>query len=297
MQRFFLSASFILLLAVFASCGHPPRQGFPQPDHIVIVIEENHGFNGIIGNPRAPYINKLAGEGALFTDAHGVTHPSQPNYIALFSGSTQGVKGDECLMDVTPYTTPNLGAALIGEGFTFTGYAETMPSSGFMKCSYKKSDKTGGVLYARKHAPWVNWIGDKENDMPASVSQPLSEFPSDFSKLPTLSFVIPNQDNDMHNKGGDTSMIPVADQWLQQHLSDYVEWAKTHNSMLIFTFDEDNFTKDNRIPTIFVGPMVKPGEYGDSINHYNVLRTIEAMYDLPASGPAKASPIKGAWNL
>ena len=59
-----------------------------KPAHIVIVIEENHGFSQIIGNPRAPYLNRLATAGALFTEAHGVVHPSQPNYLALFSGST-----------------------------------------------------------------------------------------------------------------------------------------------------------------------------------------------------------------
>ncbi|MGH2643949.1 MAG: alkaline phosphatase family protein, partial [Chitinophagaceae bacterium] len=73
----------------------------PKPDHIIVVIDENKGYDQIIGASQAPYINQLAKEGALFTDSHGVQHPSQPNYLAFFSGSTQGVKGDECLQDST----------------------------------------------------------------------------------------------------------------------------------------------------------------------------------------------------
>ena len=68
----------------------------PQPDHIVIVIEENHGYNDIIGSSQAPYINSLVDDtlSALFTDSHGVTHPSQPNYLWLFSGDNQGITDD-----------------------------------------------------------------------------------------------------------------------------------------------------------------------------------------------------------
>lgn len=268
----------------------------PKPDHIIVVIEENHGFDQIIGAPQAPYINELAAEGALFTDSHGVTHPSQPNYIALFSGATQGVKADECLLEKTPFTTPNLGASLIKAGYSFEGYGETMPYDGFKECTYKKSTLTKAYLYARKHCPWVNWQGDKENGLPDSISHPMSEFPSEFSKLPTVAFVIPNMDNDMHNNGGDTAMTRRADVWLRTKLAKYVDWAKTHNSMLILTFDEDNFTPQNEIPTIFVGPMIKPGKYNDSINHYNVLRSIEHMYQLPPAGPAQAQVIKGVWK-
>lgn len=277
-----------------AESSDGPR--LPKPAHIIVVIEENHGFDQIIGAPEAPYINQLAKEGALFTDSHGVTHPSQPNYIALFSGSTQGVKGDECLEDSTPYITPNLGAALIKAGYSFMGYGETMPYVGFLKCYYQKSPLTKASLYGRKHCPWVNWLGNKKNGLPVSVSRPMTDFPSDLSKLPTVSFVIPNMDNDMHNMGGDTVMTRRADTWLRDHLARYITWAKTHNSLLILTFDEDNFTSKNEIPTLFVGPMVKPGRYKDSINHYNVLRTIEHMYHLPASGSAKAAVIGNVWK-
>src|SRR5713226_5584660 len=80
----------------------------PLPDHVVIAIEENHAYSQIIGSANAPYLNSLAQQGALFTQSFALSHPSQPNYIQLFSGSNQGVTTDNCL--TSPLQTPNLGA-------------------------------------------------------------------------------------------------------------------------------------------------------------------------------------------
>ena len=93
----------------------------PAPAHTVIVMLENHGYGEVIGSPQAPFLNRLARHGALFTDSRAVTHPSEPNYLALFSGSTQGVTGDGCPQH---FTGPNLASELLGAGYTFTGYAE-----------------------------------------------------------------------------------------------------------------------------------------------------------------------------
>jgi len=288
----------VLALTFLKSSEITPEEKFiPRPDHIIIVIEENHSYGQIIGSPNAPYINQLAKEGALFKNSHGVAHPSQPNYLAIFSGGIQGVKDDRCLKD-SSFQTDNLGASLLKAGYTFKGYGQTMPSAGFTGCYAQKSELTNAFLYGRKHCPWVNWLGSGENQFPDSLSQPMTAFPTDFSKLPTVSFVIPDMDYDMHNIGGpgDSAAIRRGDEWLQKNLSKYVEWAKTHNSLLIFTFDEDDFESVNHIPTIFAGPMVKGGLYSKKINHYNVLRTIEAMYNLSPSGDAKEKPITKVWK-
>src|ERR1700744_4268853 len=99
----------------------------PKPDHIIIVMEENHSYADIIGNAQAPYINSLAQSGASFTDSHAVTHPSQPNYLELFSGSTQGIKDDSC-----PHTfsVDNEASELIAAGRSFVGYSEGLPAEG-----------------------------------------------------------------------------------------------------------------------------------------------------------------------
>ena len=286
----------LILFCIFTGCSRSSKQPGNKPDHIVIVIEENHGLDQIVDNPDATYINALIHQGLLFTDSHGVTHPSQPNYIALFSGDTQGVTDDRCLEKDTPYTTPNLGHELLDKGYTFAGYSETMPENGFTGCGAGKSVYNGSSLYARKHNPWVDWQGNSPTGLPANTNLTFKNFPTDFSKLPTVVFVVPNQDNEMHN-GPDSLSIKRGDDWLRDHMDAYIQWAKTHNSLFIVTYDEDNFTKDNRIPTIFVGAMVKPGNrYDATINHYNVLRTIEELYGLDNAGPANEKPIEEIWN-
>ncbi|MEO5908697.1 MAG: alkaline phosphatase family protein, partial [Ginsengibacter sp.] len=138
------------------------------------------------------------------------------------------------------------------------------------------------------------------NGLADSTNQPFTNFPSDFNQLPTVAFVIPNEGNDMHNidLDGDTAAIKRADQWLKDHISTYVQWAKTHNSLLILTFDEDQNgdTVHNHIATIFVGESVKPGLSNDSINHYNVLRTVEGMYNLSTSGNKQVKAIERIWK-
>ena len=151
----------------------------PKPDHIVIVIEENHSYSEIVGS-----------SSALLTQSYGVTHPSQPNYLYLFSGDSQGVTDDNVPSGL-PFTTNNLGAELLQKGYTFKGYSEDLPSVGF--------NGSSSGAYARKHNPWVNWQDASTNGIPSSLNVPLTDFPTDYDSLPTVSFVIPNLNNDMHD--------------------------------------------------------------------------------------------------
>jgi hypothetical protein len=257
----------------------------PRPDHIVMVIEENHSFSQIIDSPDAPYINRLAAQGAVFTKSFGVTYPSQPNYLALFSGSTQGITDNSCPHTLT---TANLGHALLAAGLTFAGYSEDLPSIGSLICSVG--------LYARKHNPWVNWQDSVANGLPATANVPMTSFPTDYTTLPTVSVIVPNQVNDMHH-GKNPEAIQTGDRWLREHLDAYVQWAQEHNSLLIVTWDEDNKKENNRIVTLFVGPIVQAGRYEQRITHYNVLRTIEDLYGLPHAGAsADATPITQIWK-
>jgi acid phosphatase len=237
-----------------------------------VAVLENHAYGQLIGNADAPFINSLAMSGALFTRSYAITHPSQPNYLALFSGSQQGVTSDSC-----PHTfsTPNLGRAMLDAGFSFVGYSEDLPRAGFAGC------RTGA--YVRKHSPWVNFA-----NLPASVNQPFTAFPqTDFAALPTLSFVIPNLDHDMHD-----GTVAAADQWLRDNLGGYVQWAKQHNSVFVLTCDEDDSSEDNRIFTIAVGANIKPGPVNERIDHYRLLRTFEDTYGLAHLGAsANVSPI------
>jgi len=262
-----------------------------RPDHVVIVIEENRAYSEIIGqtNPAtgAPYINSLAAGGAVFTNSYATDHPSQPNYLQLYSGSNQDMVDDS--RPPAAFTTPNLGAELFARGLTFGGYAETMPSVGFNGDLF--STVSGQLQYWRVCNPWVNWQGAAANAVPVSANMPFANFPSDYSSLPTVSLVVPNLQNDMHSNS-----ILQGDLWLKDNLDGYVQWAKTHNSLLIVTWDEDDYTAANQIPTIFFGPMVRTGQYGEFINHYNVLRTVEDLYGLGYAGAsATAVPITDAF--
>lgn len=262
----------------------------PAPDHIVLLFLENHAYSQIIGSSASPYINALAGDSftALFSQSYAVEHPSQPNYLDLYSGCNQGVINDYVPSGI-PFTTDNLGRQLIDSGKSFITFSEGLPVVGYNGAS--------SHAYARKHNPAANWMGSGANQIPANTNQPFSAFPSsDFSILPTVSFVIPSQSNDMHN-GSDPYRITNADNWVNYNLDGYIQWARTHNSLFILTFDEDNGSDSNHIVTIFNGPMVEPGEYADTINHYTILRTIEDMYGLPyACNAAMAIPIIDCWN-
>jgi phosphatidylinositol-3-phosphatase len=242
---------------------------------VVVVMEENHAYNEIIGDTAdAPYINNtLAAGGASFTQSFAIEHPSEPNYLDLFSGSNQGVTDDSC-----PHTfsADNEGAQLIAAGYTFAGYSQGLPSTGSTVC-------TSGA-YARKHVPWTNF-----SNVPTADNKPFSSFPSsaNYATLPTVSYVIPDLNNDMHD-----GTIAQGDTFLKNNLDAYAQWAKTHNSLLIVTWDEDDSSASNQVPTIFYGAGVTPGQYSETIDHYSVLRTIEDMYGLPYAGSASsATPI------
>src|ERR1700722_15255828 len=204
----------------------------PTPAHIVIVVEENRSQSNIIGNKAAPFINQLAANGAMMAQSFAEVHPSEPNYYALFAGNTL-VKENVC--PVNAGNEPNLGSQLLAAGYSFVGFAESLPAPGSEDCRAGK--------YARKHVPWASFT-----NIPGSHSLPFSAFPapSNYAALPTVSMVIPNLDDDMHD-----GSIAQGDQWLYQNLSQYAGWARANNSLLILTWDEDDNTSRNQIPTVF----------------------------------------------
>ena len=286
------AAAVLLAVALAVSaCANPPAPvpapapgtaspvagALPRPDHVVVVVLENHGTDQITGNAGASYLNQLAAAGARFTHATAVTHPSQPNYLALFSGDVQGVTDDSC---PHTFTGPNLARQLLDAHDSFAAYAEDLPAPGYTGC------QTGD--YVRWHAPWTDFT-----TVPPTANRPFAEFGPDFAKLPTLSFVIPNLCHNMHSCAAD-----VADAWLRAHLSGYVAWAKTHNSLLVVTFDEaEDSSATNEIPLSLTGPMVRPGSYAEPVDHYRLLRTLEGLYGLPALGnAADRNPISDVWQ-
>jgi len=145
--------------------------------------------------------------------------------------------------------------------------------------------------YARKHIPWADF-----SNVPASATKSFDRFPQaasgDFAALPSFSWITPNLCDDMHD-----CSVSAGNAWLRRHLSAYASWAKANDSLLIVTFDENDGSPGNQIPTIFYGDHVKPGDYAENIDHYSVLRTIEAAFGLPHDGAAaRATPITDVWT-
>ncbi|HWX27924.1 MAG TPA: alkaline phosphatase family protein [Steroidobacteraceae bacterium] len=310
-----------------------------QPDHIVVVIEENHDADQIIGSSNAPYINgTLVKDGLYYSNAHGTDHPSQPNYLELFSGANPGVQGVNSPLQQhypagtestpaaqyalahgddyntgQPFSVPNLGAELLAAGKSFAGYSEDLPLVGFTSVDNGTSGINGNRSYVEKHNPWAQFQGSGPNQLPADTNQPFTAFQSisDFSKLPTVSFVVPNEYNDMHDTvsknglyadpstpGFDKFGAPVngdstiqnGDTWLKNNLEAYRQWATTHDSLLVTVWDENDydFTDPNNIPMIVDGDprLVQPGVNSSYVNHFDLLNTLEGYYGLAPTGKA-----------
>jgi phospholipase C len=250
--------------------GSPTR--LPTPSHVVIVVEENRSYSDVAS---APYISFLRSVGAEMTDSYALGHPSERNYLALWSGSAQGLTNDSC-----PHTfaAPSLGEQLLTSGRTVAGYFDSMPSAGYLGCNAKP--------YVRRHNP----LADFSSTSGPATNLPLTSFPTDYNTLPDVSFVVPDLTNDMHD-----GSVAVGDTWLKDHLSDYQTWAQTHNSVLVVTWDEDDRSASNHIETLITGEHVAHTVSSTRITHYNVLHTIEEAYGLPQLGPA-AAPISGIWK-
>jgi acid phosphatase len=235
----------------------------------------------MLDNAEAQYINELAARGALMTQSFAITHPSEPNYVALFSGDTQGVTDDSCPHS---YTAPELASALKAANVSFAIYSESMPAEGFTDCGSKDG------LYRRKHNPVPDFTA-----VPASANKPFSAFPvkeKDFAKLPAVSFVVPNMMNDMHD-----GTVTQADSWLKTNLAKYAAWAQHNHSLLILTWDEDDGSQDNQVMTVILGQSVKPGRYSQHITHYDLLHTLAHMYGAKQVGhAAEAQDLQGMWR-
>ncbi|HVA34062.1 MAG TPA: alkaline phosphatase family protein [Candidatus Baltobacteraceae bacterium] len=271
------------LLVLVGLAGAMPRQAAaavaPHASYVTIVMMENRDYASVVGSPQAPYFNKkLVPQGVLLENSHAVTHPSEPNYLALFSGSTQGLTSDACPVS---YASANLASRLAAAGKTFIGWAESMPRDGFTGCY---SDD----IYARKHDPWVDFT-----NVPASANRVYKGLPA--PRMADVNWVTPNLCNDMHD-----CSTSRGDRWLSENLPRIIAWDARNNGLLIVTWDEaaPDLFGANRIPTVLVGPMIQPGARNrQKIDHYGVLHTIESIFGLPCIAKDCSAPvIGGIWR-
>jgi hypothetical protein len=263
-------------LAAGPPLAHVTKPIRPHASTVIVVVMENRDYERIVGDANAPFINgTLVPQAALMTDSHAVTHPSQPNYLALFSGSTQGIDDDSCPHS---FRTPNLGEEVIAAGKTFDGFSESMPKDGYTGCKARP--------YVRKHNPWADFT-----NVPSSSNLIWFDLPGG---QPTVSFIVPNLCNDMH----DCNTV-TGDNWLKANLPAILMYDQSNDGLLILTWDEadPDASGKNRIATLLFGPMILPGKYGQKIDHYNVLHTIEEIAGVSCTANACGAPVlRGMWQ-
>ncbi|WP_018616243.1 alkaline phosphatase family protein [Segetibacter koreensis] len=253
----------------------------PHPDHIIFVWFENKKYSSIIGSTDAPYINSLVASGTLFTNMHAITHPSYPNYVDFFAGQPNGITNDNCI-DSTALRAPNLFTELNSVGKSFAWYSEGLPLTGSIVC------KSG--YYVEKINPTPIFA-----NVPPSINKPFSTFPTDYTKLENVVCISPNLMNDMHD-----GSVSAGDEWLKTHLSSLAEWCRTHNSIFVIYFDEDDGSAGNRIPVIALGQHVKVNYKATTVyDHYNWTRTICDMFFAPSNWTTNLrtrTSINGCWQ-
>lgn len=257
-----------------ASSSQAPS-GSPTPAvaarHVWLIVLENKDYASIIGSPDAPYLSSLAHQYALASNYHGVDHPSQPNYMALFSGSTQGI-GDDSVYNVD---APNVADQLEHAGLSWRVYAENMPPGCFVGAS-AKGGADGDGTYVRKHNPAISFSSiSRDPQRCANIT--------DFSHLDAgaanFSLIVPNQCHDMHD-----CAVADGDAWLRSFLPRITESpAYDNGGLVLITFDEEHGKGEgNQVATIAISPSIHQGTDSSlRYDHYSLLRTVQQLFGLP----------------
>jgi phospholipase C len=251
-----------------------------------VVVFENHESSEVLGTNDAPTFNALARRYASIDDYLAITHPSLPNYLALVSGSTQGIT-DDC----TSCTAPgrSLADSLEAAKKTWKTYAEGLPSPGF--------DGATSGRYAKKHNPFMYFPSVASSAARRGRIVAFPQFAADVRsrKLPTFSLVVPDLCNDMHD-----CSVATGDAWLKHQIVPYLSSPALAGSAVFVIFDEGTTSQGGggKIPALAVGPLVRPGSHAAApTTHYGLLRTIETGLGLPLLGASRsAKPIVGIWR-
>lgn len=249
-------------------------------DHVVWIVMENHSLDQIIGSSDAPYINGLADQHGLAANFYAESHPSLPNYIAMTSGSTQGIADDDDPAS-HPLDVPSIFSLLPAGGSR--SLLESMPGN----CA-----RSNAGDYAVRHNPqayYVNLGGDC-----ARYNVPLAD-PPDLSAR--FTFVTPNLIHDMHN-----GTVSDGDTWLSTFMPAVLasaEYAGGRTAVFL-TWDEDDLVSANQIPTLVIAPSVPPGtRVTTRLDHYAMLRATQEMLGVqPLLGAAAgAADMRTPFNL
>jgi phosphatidylinositol-3-phosphatase len=250
----------------------------PHSHHVVVVVEENHSFESVIGSSSMPYLNSLAAEYGLALRYYGNVHPSIGNYFMMTTGHTittsDGWPGT--------VTSNNIVRELNNAGKTWHVYAEGLPSIGYI----------GGdrYPYVKHHDPMAYFQDVKNSAKQRANIVPFTQLETDLKHddLPNFSFVIPDVLHDGHN-----GSLKAADSWLKTNIAPLLANSVFRtDGILIITFDEsydsDKTHGGGHVATIVIGPKVKRHKKTSTFfQHQSILRTVELALGLPTIGAAQ----------
>jgi phosphatidylinositol-3-phosphatase len=192
----------VLLVSTGGAEANGPRVDRARLDRVFIIILENHSQQSVIGDPNAPYITSLANTYAQATNYYGVTHPSEPNYIAATSGSNWWTNNDN---PANVFDHTNIVTELDAANIPWAAYMEAMPSAGYTGQFWPSSSNP---LYANKHNPFVLYSDVLASPEDLNQIKPYTSLASDLNgrNAPDYVWITPDQCNDMH--GGVYSPVP-----------------------------------------------------------------------------------------
>jgi len=251
-----------------ASAGGSPTAIGPR--RVWLIVMENRSYGQVIGEGNAPFMNALATRYGLATDYHGVARPSQPNYLALISGSTQGVSDD----DVHDLDAMTLLDQLEAAGHSWHVFAENVPAGCYLGAS-ARNGLDGQGTYARKHEPAISFVSVSRDPARCGRIDNLTSFAPDAADF---NLIIPNLCHDMHDCSTRTG-----DSWLAQFVPRLVDSdAFRQGGLLLVTFDEASSRDDSQHTVLlFAGSGVSPGTRAtERADHYSLLRTIQTIFGL-----------------
>jgi hypothetical protein len=265
------------------------------PRKVMVIAEENHTEEDVLGSGRAPYLADLAHRYATLTGmtaGYPVGCPSLPAYLLMTSGSTQGVCDDEG-PDAHPIGAPSVFTQLEQAGRQWRGYAESMPAP----CA--RDDAAGG-RYLVRHAPAPYYTGTarcRDWDLPLGTPS-TGALHEDVTagSLPDYAFVTPNACDDMHGASvcaGD--LVAAGDSWLASWLPQILAGPdyRAGRLVVVITWDEGSGSS-NHIPTVVVSPAAEGVEVTEPVTHCGLLAMEQQLLGLPPLGCAAgaASPAR-----
>ncbi|KAJ7758374.1 phosphoesterase family-domain-containing protein [Mycena metata] len=306
-----LAASARLASAATAQVFEPPSKGplvqtanytsFSNSTLNDKKVVKGHAFNRIIHiwlentdfatTASTPIFESLAEQGLLLTNYNGVTHPSEPNYLAATGGDFWGLHDD--FMYHVPANISCVVDLLEDKGISWATYQENMPADefyGFISDApnYAAPSSAPYPYYVRKHNPLTIYDAVSQDAQRVKRIRTFNDFANDVvnGTLPQWNFVTPNMVNDAHDTTIDFA-ASFLEYWLLPLLSD--PRVNSEETLIVLTFDEaETYTIQNNVWAVALGgavPLKLRGTTDSTFyTHYSSLSTIQANWGLKSLG-------------